>query len=463
MLDKNLPLLDKLGEECGVIGIFNTKGDPVAYDLHSGLFALQHRGQESAGIVTNDDGKLYQHKDSGLVSEVFNSADSIEKLKGNIGLGHVRYAGSSEFRDNAQPLVSRYCKGSITLAHNGNIINANTLKSELEKNGAIFQTTTGVEVLMHLLAIARTKMPSIEQAVLSVMEQIEGAYSMVLMSPRKILAIRDPQGFRPLCIGKTKDSYIVASESSALTALKAEFVRDVAPGEVVVIDINGIKSFDKHCGQKPSLCSFEYIYFARPDSKIDGVNVYNTRLNIGKALAKSNKVKSDLVIGVPDSGLHFAQGYSLESKIPYGDGFVRNRYTGRAFIKQTQHAREKAVHLKLSVLEDNIKGKSVIVVDDSIVRGTTTANLVKLLKQAGAKQVHIRIGCPPFLWPCHFGTDIPSRKELLAVKYNKEEMCKKLGADSLAFLPLEEFDNIGLRKDFGYCSGCFSGKYPVKI
>ncbi len=401
-------------------------------------------------------------RDSGLVSEVFGSID-IGSLKGNIGVGHVKYSNCREQRENAQPLVSRYCKGSVTLAHNGNIINAASLREELENNGAIFQSTTGVEVIMHLIAVARTQTKSIEAAVLKVMGQIEGAYSMVLMSPRKLLAIRDPQGFRPLCLGKKGDSYIVASESSAFEVLNAKFIRDVEPGEVVVIDHEGVRSHKDYCGKKPALCMFEYLYFARPDSVIDGVSVYNTRFNLGKLLASKQKVDADVVIGVPDSGLIFAQGYSSASKIPYGDGLIRNRYAARVAVRQTDEDRVNAVTLKLSVLKANVEGKRVVMVDDSIDRGTTTECLVKMLKEHGAKEVHVRIAAPPFMWPCHFGTDIPNKKELLAVKYSVDEMCKKLGADSLAFIEMDDFKKSGLRDDFGYCEACFSGDYPVHL
>ncbi len=457
------PFLDKPHEECGVLGIFDNDGLDVSRLLYYGLFALQHRGQQSCGIVTNDDAHIRQVKDVGLVGEVFNDAN-LAGLTGNIGVGHVRYTQASDnLRENAQPLVARYCKGSITLAHNGNIVNSAALKEELLQSGAIFQSTSDMEVILHLLAAARTKSHSIENAVKKVMGKIEGAYSMVLMSPRKLLAVRDPKGFRPLCIGKIQNSYVVASESAALDVMQAEYVRDVEPGEIVVIEKDKLTSHRDFCGKKPALCIFEYIYFARPDSIIDDVSVYNTRFEIGKCLAKSHPADADVVIGVPDSGLNFAHGFSEESRIPFGDGLVRNRYTGRTFIKQTQAERELMVNLKLNALRPNLEGKRVVMIDDSIVRGTTTANLVKLLKRNGAKEVHIRIGSPPFLWPCYFGTDIPSRKDLIAVKYTPAEICKRLGADSLGFLASEDLRKIGLRENFGYCTGCFSGEYPVKV
>ncbi|MDE7395720.1 MAG: amidophosphoribosyltransferase [Clostridiales bacterium] len=453
----------KLNEECGVLGIYDNDGLNVAHYLYTGLFALQHRGQQSCGIVTNNDAHLHQIKDKGLVSEVFNE-QNLATLTGNIGVAHVRYAKEGDTsRENAQPLVSRYCKGSITLAHNGSILNANELRQELENGGAIFQSTNETEVIMHLIAIARTHTRSIEEAVLEVMGKIKGAYSMVLMSPRKLLGIRDPQGFRPLCLGKLGNDYILASESVAFDVMHAQFIRDIEPGEVVLIEEGGkLTSFKNHCGQKPALCVFEYVYFARPDSVIDGVSVYSARIEAGKQLAITHPVEADMVIGVPDSGTSFAHGYALQSGIPFGDGLIRNRYTGRTFIKQTQAEREMAVSIKLNVLKSNVAGKRIVMVDDSIVRGTTSKNLIKMLKDAGATEVHLRIASPAFLWPCYYGTDIPSREHLFAVRYSQEEMRKQLGADSLGFLPLESLHKIGLREDFGYCSACFMGKYPVE-
>lgn len=454
--------IDKLNEECGVLGFYDNDGNDVARMLYHGMYALQHRGQQSCGIVTSDDRVLHQIRDKGLVSEVFDEM-GLNSLTGSMGVAHVRYAKEGDMmKENVQPLVSRYCKGSITLAHNGNIINSPQLREQLESGGAIFQSNSETEVIMHLIAIARTKTKSVEAAVLKVFDQIEGAFSMVLMSPRKLLGMRDKSGFRPLCIGKKGNSYILASESVALDVMGAKFVRDVRPGELVLIDEHGLTSFDEHCGEKkPALCIFEYIYFARPDSIIDGVSVYSTRIAAGRELAKAFPADADMVIGVPDSGTHFAQGYAYESGIPFGEGLIRNRYTGRTFIKQTQAEREMAVKIKLNVLRASVEGKRVVMVDDSIVRGTTSANLIKLLKENGAKEVHLRVASPPFLWPCYFGTDIPSKKDLIAVRYTVEEIRKKLGADSLGFMPPERLKNIGLREDFGYCDACFTGDYPV--
>ena len=452
---------DKAHEECGVLGFYDIDGYNVALKLYHGLYALQHRGQESAGIVTNDDARLHQLKDSGLVSEVFDE-HNLSTLIGNIGVGHVRYARGSEPRENAQPLVSRYRKGSLTLAHNGSITNVKKLRSELENGGAIFQSTNDTEVIMHLIAIERTKTHSVEEAMLSVMNKLEGAYSMVLMSPRKLMGIRDPHGFRPLCLGKKGNSYIIASESCALDTMHAEFIRDVEPGEIVLIEGNKLTSLRHKEKCKPALCVFEYVYFARPDSVIDGVSVYDTRIKTGRLLAKAAPVQADMIIGVPDSGLNFAQGYAIGSGIPYGEGLIRNRYTGRTFIKHTQAERESAVNIKLNVLASAIKGKRIVMVDDSIVRGTTCANIIRMLKDKGALEVHLRIASPPFLWPCYYGTDIPSKKELIACNFTVEQIREQVGADSLAYLPLEALKDIGIRKDFGYCKACFTGEYPVE-
>ena len=456
-------IFDKVKEECGVFGFFDFDGFDVAKMTYYGLYALQHRGQESCGIAVNNNGIIRVHKDMGLVNEVFDS-ENIAELKGTIAVGHVRYsAGKESERESAQPLVSRYVKGSLTIAHNGNITNADELRYNLEHKGAIFQSSTDTEVIMHLAARARTKTHSIEEAMIKVMEELQGAYSLIVMSPRKLMGIRDPKGFRPLCIGKLKNSYILASETAALDVIRAKFVRDVAPGEMVIIDENGLRSIQYAQDPHKSLCVFEYIYFARPDSIIDGVSVYNARVEAGKILAKAHPADADIVVGVPDSGLNFAVGYAQASNIPYEEGLVKNRYTGRTFIKPTQAEREMSVSIKLNVLKNNVVGKRVILIDDSIVRGTTCANIIRMLKEAGATQVHMRIASPPFLWPCYFGTDIPSRDDLIAVNYTIEEIRQKIGADSLGYLPIEDVKNIGLRKDYGYCDACFSGKYSTKL
>jgi len=450
-------------EECGLFGFFDADGHAVSKMIYYGLYALQHRGQESCGIAVNDGGNVKVVKDLGLVNEVFNS-ENITTLKGCIGVGHVRYSagGNGGLRENAMPFITRDLKGSLTMAFNGNVLNARDLREELEQSGAIFQSTNNAEVVMHMAAHSRARKNSIEEALLDIMCKLEGAFSMVLMTNRKLIGVRDPQGFRPLVLGKLKNSYVICSETAALDVIKAEFVRDIEPGEIVVITKDGIESLKYHKKNKPSLCVFEYIYFARPDSIIDGVSVYKTRVEAGKRLAERCPVPADLVIGVPDSGLNFAIGYAEKSGIPYGEGFIKNRYTGRTFIKPSQEEREITVGIKLNALKENVRGKRVIIIDDSIVRGTTCRGIIRQLREAGATEVHMRVASPPFLWPCYFGTDIPSRKELLAVNYTADQICSEIGADSLGYLAPADLKAIGLRKDFGYCDACFTGEYPVR-
>lgn len=455
---------DKAHEECGVFGIYDNDGFDVARITYYGLYALQHRGQESAGIAVNNDGEFLCHKDLGLVPEVFSDL-ILNNLKGTMAVGHVRYStkGGNQ-RENAQPLVNKYVKGTLALAHNGNLINSGKLRNDLEQNGAIFHTSIDSEVIMYKLAQERIRSHSIEQAMLRVMDSLEGAYSVVLMSPRKLMGARDPYGFRPLCIGKLQNSYILSSETCALDNLGAEFIREVEPGEVVVIDENGIRSLRSEKAQaKAKICIFEHVYFARPDSEIQGASVYEMRKLMGRHLAKDYPVDADLVFGVPDSGLCAAIGYSEESGIPYGYGFVKNRYIGRTFIQPSQSQREQSVNIKLNVVKEAVRGKKVVMVDDSIVRGTTCAKIIRALKAAGAKEVHLRISAPPFLWPCYFGTDIPSRKDLMAVKYSVEEIREQIGADSLGFLSLDAVKEIAANMNSDYCDGCFSGKYPIPV
>ena len=470
-MNKNTEILgsDNLHEECGVFGVYdNGDGLDVSRLAYYALYALQHRGQESCGIAVNnvdEDGKIQvlQYKDMGLVQEVFNPL-TLHELKGRAAIGHVRYttAGSSR-RENAQPLVSRYQKGTFALAHNGNLVDIKKKKQELEDQGAIFQTNNDSEVIAHLMAKERIKSASTAEAMLKVMSEISGAYSIVVMTPHRMVAARDPQGFRPLCIGKIKNSYVFASESCALDSINAEFVRDVEPGEVVVIDQEGLHSHRDLCGQKTALCVFEYIYFARPDSIIDGASVHRARQNAGKFLAQESPVDADIVIGVPDSGLDAALGYANESGIPYGVGFIKNRYIGRTFIQPTQEEREAALRIKLNAMREAIEGKRVIMIDDSIVRGTTCGRIVNLLRSAGAKEVHVRISSPPFKNPCYFGTDIDNRDKLIACKMNIEETCKYIGADSLAYLSIEATAKIAEGSKCGRCDACFTGNYPVYV
>ena len=423
---------DGLHEECGVFGMYDFDGHDVARTIYYGLFALQHRGQESCGIAVSDTegpkGKVLSSKGMGLVNEVFTQED-LDKLKGNIGVGHVRYstAGAST-RENAQPLVLNYIKGTLALAHNGNLVNAPELRRELAHDGAIFQTTIDSEVIAYHIARERVKTSSAEEAVQNAMKKLVGSYSLIVMSPRKLIGARDPFGFRPLCIGKRDNAYVLASESCALDTIGAEFVRDVEPGEMVVISPEkGIESHRELCQKEHGRCVFEYIYFARPDSVIDGMSVYQSRIIAGRCLAKDSPVDADLVVGVPESGNAAALGYSLESGIPYGTAFVKNGYVGRTFIKPKQSQRESSVRVKLNVLKDAVAGKRVIMIDDSIVRGTTSDRIVSMLKEAGAKEVHVRISSPPFLYPCYFGTDVPDNDQLIAYNRTIEEIRQIIG------------------------------------
>lgn len=457
---------DKLGEECGVFGIYDFDGNNVASSIYYGLFALQHRGQESCGIAVSDTagpkGCVQSYKGMGLVNEVFNG-ENLGKLKGDIGVGHVRYSTAGEStRENAQPLVLNYIKGTLALAHNGNLINTPGLRQELAYGGAIFQTTIDSEVIAYHIARERVAAPTVEEAVARAMRKIQGAYSLVIMSPRKLIGVRDPYGFRPLCIGKRDNAYILASETCALDTIGAKFIRDVLPGEIVTITRQGISSDTRLClpRKKEARCVFEYIYFARPDSNIDGVNVYQSRILAGRYLAMDSPVEADLVVGVPESGNAAALGYSLESGIPYGTAFVKNGYVGRTFIKPGQSSRESGVRVKLNVLREAVKGKRVIMIDDSIVRGTTSDRIVGMLREAGVAEVHMRVSSPPFLWPCYFGTDVPAREQLIAFHRSVEEICQMIGADSLSYLREERLEEIA--GGLPICTGCFSGKYPME-
>lgn len=458
---------DRLREECGVFGIYDFDGNDVASSIYHGLFALQHRGQESCGIAVSDTkgpkGRVRSVKEMGLLNEAFTQED-LEKLEGDIGVGHVRYstAGSST-RENAQPLVLNYVKGTLALAHNGNLINAPELRHELEYSGAIFQTTIDSEVIAYHIARERLNCGTVEEAVGCAMQKIKGAYSLVIMSPRKLIGARDPYGFRPLCIGKRDNAYILASESCALDTIGAEYIRDVEPGEIVTISpAGGIESNKRHCiaKEEQARCVFEYIYFARPDSHLDGVSVYDSRILAGKYLAMDSPVEADLVVGVPESGNCAALGYSMQSGIPYGQAFVKNAYVGRTFIKPRQKNRESSVRVKLNAIREAVKGKRIVMIDDSIVRGTTSDRIVRMLREAGAAEVHMRVSSPPFLWPCYFGTDVPARDLLIAYGRSVEEIREIIGADTLAYLKMERLDEIA--GHLGICKGCFTGSYPIE-
>lgn len=455
---------NSLHEECGVFGIYGSDTVDPAMATYYGMYALQHRGQESCGIAVSDMGVITHYRDMGLVGDVFND-EILATLKGQMAIGHVRYANAtSSLIENAQPHVMRYIKGRFAIAHNGSLTNAEDLRNELSRDGAIFQTTIDSEVIAHIIARERINQPSIEAAVASATKKIKGAFSFLIMSPRKIIAARDPFGFRPLCIGKIGTSYVVASETCAIDAVGATFVRDVEPGEIVIIDENGISTFQKGSDEKKRTCIFEYIYFARPDSVCDGISVHESRVMAGRLLAQQHPVDADLVIGVPDSGLDAAIGYAKESKIPFGTGFVRNNYVGRTFIKPSQKERMASVNIKLNVLNQSVKGKRIVMVDDSIVRGTTSANIVKMLRDAGATEVHVRISSPTVKWPCYFGTDIPTKDELTANHHTVSELCKLIGATTLGFLdgatlPCLINDKVGERKRI--CDACFTGDYPI--
>ena len=455
-----------LGEECGVFGAYDMDGHDVAASIYYGLFALQHRGQESCGIAVTDTAgkrKVLSRKGLGHVNDVFDEK-VLSELKGNLGVGHVRYSTAGGTRvENAQPLVINYVKGTLAIAHNGNLVNAIELRKELEYTGAIFQTTIDSEVIAYHIARERLEAATAEEAVRLAMKKIKGAYALVVSSPRKMIGARDPFGLKPLCIGKRENTYFLASESCAIAAVDAEFVRDVLPGEIVTITKDGIASDMSMAmpAEKQARCIFEYIYFARTDSTIDGVNVYHSRIIAGKALAESYPVEADLVVGVPDSGLVAAKGYSEQSGIPYGMAFHKNSYVGRTFIKPKQSDRESSVKIKLNGLSEVVKGKRIVMVDDSIVRGTTCANIIKMLKKAGATEVHVRISSPPFLHPCYFGTDVPSNEQLIAHSHTPEQIRDMIGADSLGYMEIEKLKNmVG---DLHFCDACFTGNYPMEV
>ena len=455
-----------LGEECGVFGAYDMDGHDVAASIYYGLFALQHRGQESCGIAVTDTAgkrKVLSRKGLGHVNDVFDEK-VLSELKGNLGVGHVRYSRAGGTRvENAQQHVINYVKGTLAIAHNGNLVNAIELRKELEYTGAIFQTTIDSEVIAYHIARERLEAATAEEAVRLAMKKIKGAYALVVSSPRKMIGARDPFGLKPLCIGKRENTYFLASESCAIAAVDAEFVRDVLPGEIVTITKDGIASDMSMAmpAEKQARCIFEYIYFARTDSTIDGVNVYHSRIIAGKALAESYPVEADLVVGVPDSGLVAAKGYSEQSGIPYGMAFHKNSYVGRTFIKPKQSDRESSVKIKLNVIPEVVKGKRIVMVDDSIVRGTTCANIIKMLKKAGATEVHVRISSPPFLHPCYFGTDVPSNEQLIAHSHTPEQIRDMIGADSLGYMEIEKLKNmVG---DLHFCDACFTGNYPMEV
>lgn len=466
ILRKSSTPFDKVHEECGVFGIAAPEGKEIsaAHDAYTALFALQHRGQEAAGIAVNKNGVIHCHKDTGLVSAVFNQ-DILDNMPGSMAIGHVRYSTTGDTRrENAQPISITHVKGNLAVAHNGNLVNAGELRREIELDGGIFRSSNDTEVLVYTIVKERLKCGSIEEAVMNTMHRIEGAYSLVVMSPRKLIAARDPHGFRPLCIGLLdNDCYIFASETCALDALGAKFIRDVEPGEVCVVENGELRSM--HCGIecKSSACVFEYIYFARPDSIIDGASVELARQEAGKYLSIEHPVGADVVIGVPDSGIPAAIGYAKFSGIPYGVGLIKNRYIARTFIQPGQDKRERSVRLKLNALRTAIEGKRVIMVDDSIVRGTTCRRTIDLLWKAGAKEIHMRVSAPPFVSECYYGTDIDDKNNLIATHHTVDEIAKIIGVNSLGYLSLEDVVKLADNTENGFCTACFGGGYPTSI
>lgn len=454
----------KINEECGVFGVFSSKNENVAAMTYYGLYALQHRGQEACGIVVNDDGVFSTYKDVGLVSDVLTDSALASLGEGSMAVGHARYGTTGAGnRHNTQPIVVNHIKGHMALAHNGNLVNSFELRRELELAGSIFHTTSDTEVISYIITKERLTAPSIEQAVNAAMNRIKGAYSLVVMSPSKLIAIRDENGFRPLCYGKTEDgTFVIASETCALDAVGAAFIRDVDPGEIVIFEKSGIRSIRDHCDKaKKSICIFEYIYFARPDSVIDGISVHSARLKAGSCLALEHPVQADVVIGVPDSGIDAAIGYSRQSGIPYGIGFIKNKYIGRTFISPGQKSREDKVRIKLNPISETVRGKRVVLIDDSIVRGTTSARIVRLLREAGATEVHMRVSSPPFMNPCYYGTDIDSRDLLIACNHSIKEIAQIIGVDSLGYLNVAHLPLLIGGNDC-FCDACFSANYPTE-
>ena len=454
-----------LHEECGVFGVRLPERGDVASLAYYALYSLQHRGQESAGIAVNDDGVIRAYRDVGLVGDVFRPERLAALGQGSIAVGHVRYGTTgSDNQRNVQPILVNHYKGRMALAHNGNLTNSHALRRELESQGSIFQTTTDSEVIAYLIVQERLRHPSIEAAVSAAMERLEGAYSLVISSPSKLIAVRDPHGFRPLCMGELRDGSVVfASESCALDAIGARFLRDLRPGEIVVADGKGLRSIETHCGKVPkSLCVFEFIYFARPDSVIDGSSVHVARQRAGAFLALEHPVQADVVIGVPDSGLDAALGYARQSGIPYGMGFIKNKYIGRTFISPTQALRESEVSIKLNPIRSVVAGKRVVLIDDSIVRGTTCRRTIDLLRKAGAREIHMRVSAPPFVSECYYGTDIDDKDKLIATHHSVEEIAKIIGVDSLGYLSLENVVKLA-DSTSGFCTACFGGGYPTAL
>lgn len=458
--------LDKANDECGVFGIFKDEKDDfdIVSVTHDALFGLQHRGQESAGITVNDNGNFTTVKELGMVSEIFNAKRLSTLPNGTISVGHVRYT-SNESLDRAsnQPLVIRYNQGSLAIASNGAITNFAEIRQELERGGAIFQSNSNAELMAYVIATERCTTDDLETAVLSAMEKMNGAYSTVLCAPTRLIGFRDRHGFRPLCIGKIHNSYIITSESCVIDSLGGEFIRDVEPGEMIVINDDGFHSYKARTkADKTSLCLFEYVYVARPDSVIDGVSVHNARIKAGELLFNEHPIEADMICGVPDSGVIAAQGYSKASGIPYGMGFVKNKYIGRT-VGTGKDKKKRLLRTRLTAMKSNVCGKRIVIIDDSIVRGETSKHIVNLLRDAGATEVHMLISSPPFICPCYFGIDIHDKENLMANRFSIDEMREQIGADSLGFLSLSGLNKIAEGADIEFCNGCFSGEYSAEI
>ncbi|MEE0858348.1 MAG: amidophosphoribosyltransferase [Acutalibacteraceae bacterium] len=467
---------EKPHEECGVFGIYKNDDDiNTVAEVYSGLYALQHRGQHSAGICVNDNGKFKCYKNNGVVSEALDVSTVNELPNGKIAIGHVRHSFYSNDNRNArnhdkhdiasvQPLLMRYINGSLAIAHNGAITNIAELHKELEEGGAIFQSNSNAELIAYVIASRRLQTSSIEDAVLKAMDMVEGAYSIVMTSPSKLIAVRDPHGFRPLCLGKIKNSYLVSSESCAFDSLGAEFIRDIQPGEMVVIDEEGLHSYTEHCGQKTSMCIFEQIYVSRPDSVIDNQCVHNFRMNVGATLAKKYPVEADVVCGVPDSGVSCAIGYANASGIPYGVAIIKNKYLGRTLaMSDSNNLKQRTLEIKINVLKPTVDGKRVVIIDDSVVRGGTIAHIVELLKKAGAKEVHVRVASPQFRETCYYGTNLPAKEEFVSYTAESNQICEKIGADSLEFIQIEDLLNCANDSKVDFCTACFTGNYPTEV
>lgn len=454
---------DKIHDECGVFGIFGNDTTDIIDETYLALYALQHRGTLGAGIAINDNGNMSVVKGFGVVPEALPEKELSRLKKAKITLGHVRHTTASVANDRTsiQPLLMRYVNGQLSLALNGALTNYSELREHLHRGGAIFQSNSDIEVIAYIIAQERLETASIEEAVLNAMDKIKGAYSMVMMAPSRLIGVRDLRGFRPLCIGKLGENYIITSESCVFDSLGGEFVRDVEPGEMVVIDDEGVHSYKNNCGGKTSLCLFEFVYFARPDSVLDGMCVNIARQRAGIELAKEHPVEADMVCAVPDCGIDAAIGYSMQSGIQYGVGLVKNRFIGRAHNNRKKHAQYN-LRIKLNAMKSNVQGKRIVLIDDSIVKGETSKHIVSMLKKAGAKEVHLRISSPPFKYPCYFGTDIDSTDNLIAAHKSIDEMCAEIGADSLGFLSIDGLHRIADECKIDFCDACFSGDYPIE-